>query len=150
MQLVANLHRELHTGATRKSCKHFPTRLLLVFPHTIPYSNTLSPIYPQFQFHYFPPPPDIAPVTPQVIPSPSKGRKRKSNATGRGGGGSKRQRVPAPIVAAPTSTICGVGPTVPVTSLLSDNVRGSFHRAKKHVLSGEVLYQQGCLRFSKS
>jgi hypothetical protein len=37
------------------------------------------------------------------------------------GGGCKHQQVPAPIVAAPTSTICGVGPTIPTTSLLSDN-----------------------------
>ncbi len=50
-------------------------------------------------------------------------RKRKSNAEGQGGGGCKRQRVPAPIVAAPTGTctICGVGPTIPVTFLPSDN-----------------------------
>ena len=89
-----------------------------VFLH-IPYNN-ISPtwIY-QSQFHYFHPSPHVAPVAPQVIPSPSKGRKRKSNAAGQGGG-PKRQRVPAPVVPAPTPTICGVGPTIPVTSLLSD------------------------------
>ena len=88
------------------------------FPH-IPYNNiSLTRIY-QSQFHYFHTSPHIAPVAPQVIPSLLKGRKRKSNAAGKGGG-PKRQRVPAPVVPAPTSTICGVGPTVPATSLLSD------------------------------
>jgi hypothetical protein len=53
--------------------------------------------------------------------SPSKSRKRKSNAAGRGSSGCKRQRVPAPIVTAPTSTVCGIGPAVPVTTLLSDD-----------------------------
>ena len=85
-----------------------------VFPH-VPH-NTISPIHPQSRFHYFHPSPHVAPVAPQATPSPLKGRKRKSNAAGRGGGGSKRQRVPAPIVAAPTSAICGVGPTFPLTS----------------------------------
>jgi hypothetical protein len=82
----------------------------MVFPY-IPYNNTLPPIYPQS--HYFHPSPHVAPVAPQVIPLPSKGRKRQSNAAGRGGGEYKRQRVPAPIVAASASTICGVGPQLP-------------------------------------
>jgi hypothetical protein len=89
-----------------------------LFPH-IPYNN-ISPtrIY-QSQFHYFHPSPHVAPVAPQVIPLPLKGRKRKSKAAGRGGGGGKRQRVPAPIVAEPSSTVCGAGPAIPATSLSS-------------------------------
>ena len=85
------------------------------FPH-IPYNN-ISPthIY-QSQFYYFHSSPHVAPV----IPSPSKGRKRKSKAAGRGGGRGNRQRVPAPIIAT-SSTVCGAGPTIPATSLLSDN-----------------------------
>ncbi|KAI0279625.1 hypothetical protein BGY98DRAFT_410433 [Russula aff. rugulosa BPL654] len=84
--------------------------------------NNISPtrIY-QSQFHYFHSSPHVAPIAPQVIPSPSKGRKCKSKAAGRGGGGGKRQRVPAPIVPTPSSTVRGTGPTIPATSLLSDN-----------------------------
>jgi len=67
----------------------------------------------QSQYNYYHPSPHVAPVAPQVIPSPLKGRKRQRNAAGQGGGGGKRQWVPAPIVAAPTSAICGVGPTIP-------------------------------------
>src|SRR6266436_4658925 len=51
----------------------------------------------QSQYNYYHPSPHVAPVAPQVIPSPLKGRKRQRNAAGQGGGGGKRQWVPAPI-----------------------------------------------------
>jgi hypothetical protein len=53
--------------------------------------------------------------------SPSKSQKCKSNAAGQGSSGCKCQRAPAPIITAPTSSVCGVEPAIPVTSLLLDN-----------------------------
>src|SRR6266849_3143458 len=117
--LTTSHHAPHESHASHDTCNFhaFPNSNIQnnIFPH-IPYNN-VSPLYP----HYFHPSPHVTPVAPQLTPSPSKGRKRKCKAAGQGGGGSKRQWVPAPVVAAPTSTICSVGPTVPVTSLLSDN-----------------------------
>ncbi|KAF8494139.1 hypothetical protein F5888DRAFT_1848287 [Russula emetica] len=57
------------------------------------------------------PPPNVIPPATQGVPSPSNCGKRKNNTTGRGGA-RKRQQQPASIVAAPTSAICGVGPSI--------------------------------------
>src|SRR6266702_625857 len=80
-----------------------------------PYNNTYLPNLPS-QFQYYQPlaAPNAALPATQGIPSPSKGRKRKNNTTGQGGSGRKRQRQPAPIVTAPVSAICGVGPPIVV------------------------------------
>lgn len=97
-----------------------------LFPHT-PYGISHHLPNVPSQFHHYQPPPSSAPPVTQGIPSdtsPSKanGRKRKNNTTGRGGA-RKRQRQPAHIIAAPTSTVCGVGPptAIPTDSNLLEN-----------------------------
>jgi hypothetical protein len=79
----------------------------LSFPQTL--YNNASPKRLNPSSHYYQPSQNITPSATQAVLSPSTGRKRK-NKSGRGGAGCKRQRQPAPIIAAPASTICGVGP----------------------------------------
>ncbi|KAF8505585.1 hypothetical protein F5888DRAFT_451121 [Russula emetica] len=88
------------------------------FPRTL-YNNTNTPNPTSL---YYQPSQNVTPSATQSVPSPSNGRKRK-NKSGRGGAGRKRQRQPAPIIAAPASAICSVGPptAVPTDSNLPDN-----------------------------
>src|SRR6266849_3223210 len=58
---------------------------------------------------------NVTPSTTQAAPSPSNGKRRK-NKSGRGGAGRKCQRQPAPVVAAPASAICGVGPPTAIST----------------------------------
>jgi hypothetical protein len=108
----------------------FPSQGYTNIQHTLfpadfsqtPYNNPHSP-NPVSQTHYYCPPPNTIPPATQGVPSPSNRRKRKNNTTGRGGA-RKRQRQPASIVTAPTSAICGVGPSTsvpPTNSNRSDN-----------------------------
>jgi hypothetical protein len=78
-----------------------------------PYNNPHPP-NPTSQFHHYQPPPNAALPATQGNPSPLNRRKCKNNATGQGGAARKRQRQCASTTAAPTSAICGVGPSTTV------------------------------------
>ena len=89
-----------------------------VFPHTSYNTNPHSP-NPPSQIHCYQPSPNATPRTTQGVSSPSNRRKCKNNMTGQGGT-CKCQQQPAPIVTAPTSAICGVGPSTSI--ILSSNL----------------------------
>jgi hypothetical protein len=102
---------EFHDPRNLHGTQGFTSIQHSLFPQTL-YNNSQPPN----PIHHYQPPPNAAPPATQGVPSPSPSnrRKHKNNATGRGGAGRKRQRQPASAVAAPTSTICGVGPSTAV------------------------------------
>jgi hypothetical protein len=122
------------TGPSPFIFPHFPATLHHAFHESNEFHRSCSQhsSFPRTQYHdantpnpqsrCYQPSQNATPSATHAVPSPSNGRKRK-NESGRGGAGRKRQRQPAPIIAAPASAICGVGPPTafPTGSNLPEN-----------------------------